>query len=117
MTYISKLDHQWVHLLFLYSYGYSYWNLPFCRFGVAFTYYGISLNITGFGLNPYLTQLVFASIEMPMKIGVYYFLEKVGRRPGEMVALLSTGLCIFINIFVAKGLFLLLNLIIEFETF
>ena len=49
---------------------------------------------------------------MPMKVGVYYFLEKVGRRPGEMVALLSTGLCIFINIFVAKGLFLKLNLII-----
>ncbi|XP_070768708.1 uncharacterized protein [Enoplosus armatus] len=71
-------------------------------YGVAFTYYGISLNITGFGLNPYLTQLIFASIEMPMKIGVYVFLEKVGRRPGEMGALLLTGLCLFINIFVAK---------------
>lgn len=71
-------------------------------YGVAFTYYGISLNITGFGLNPYLTQLVFASIEMPMKIGVYVFLEKVGRRPGEMGALLSTGLCLFINIFITQ---------------
>ncbi|XP_040892510.1 solute carrier family 22 member 7-like [Toxotes jaculatrix] len=71
-------------------------------YGVAFTYYGISLNITGFGLNPYLTQFVFASIEMPMKIGVYFFLEQVGRRPGEMGTLLLTGLCLFINIFVAK---------------
>ncbi|XP_070684027.1 solute carrier family 22 member 7-like [Pempheris klunzingeri] len=71
-------------------------------YGVAFTYYGISLNITGFGLDPYATQLIFASIEMPMKIGVYVFLEKVGRRPGEMGALLLTGLCLFINIFVAK---------------
>ncbi|KAF3850611.1 hypothetical protein F7725_012383 [Dissostichus mawsoni] len=46
-------------------------------FGVAFTYYGISLNIIGFGLNPYLTQFIFASIEMPMKIGVYFYLEKL----------------------------------------
>ncbi|XP_038569258.1 solute carrier family 22 member 7-like [Micropterus salmoides] len=71
-------------------------------YGVAFTYYGISLNISGFGLNPYLTQLIFASIEMPMKIGVYVFLEKVGRRPGEMGALLITGFCLFINVFVPK---------------
>ncbi|KAL3063417.1 hypothetical protein OYC64_003060 [Pagothenia borchgrevinki] len=71
-------------------------------YGVAFTYYGISLNITGFGLNPYLTQFIFASIEMPMKVAVYFYLEKIGRRSGEVGALLSTGLCLFINLFVAK---------------
>ncbi|XP_028271059.1 solute carrier family 22 member 7-like [Parambassis ranga] len=71
-------------------------------YGVAFTYYGISLNITGFGLNPYLTQFIFAFIEMPMKVGVYFFLEKVGRRHGEMGTLLLTGLCLFINIFVSQ---------------
>nr|XP_020457793.1 solute carrier family 22 member 7-like [Monopterus albus] len=71
-------------------------------YGVAFTYYGISLNITGFGLNPYLTQFIFASIEMPMKIGVYFFLEKIGRKPGETGTLLLTGLCLFINMFVAQ---------------
>lgn len=71
-------------------------------FGVAFTYYGISLNITGFGLNPYLTQLIFASIEMPMKIGVYFFLEKIGRKPGEIATMLTTGFCLFINIFVSQ---------------
>lgn len=73
------------------------------RYGVAFTYYGISLNIAGFGLNPYLTQFIFASIEMPMKIGVYFCLEKLGRRQCEMGALLSTGLCLFINIFIPTG--------------
>ncbi|XP_033480753.1 solute carrier family 22 member 7-like [Epinephelus lanceolatus] len=71
-------------------------------YGVAFTYYGISLNITGFGLNTYLTQLIFASIEMPLKIGVYYFLEKVGRRSGEMGSMLLTGLCLLINMFVSQ---------------
>lgn len=77
----------------------------FSRYGVAFTYYGITLNITGFGLNPYLTQFIFAFIEMPMKIGVYYFLEKVGRRHGQMGSLLLTGLCLFINMFISKGNF------------
>ena len=71
----------------------------------SFTYYGIALNITGFGLSSYLTQFIFASIEMPMKIGVYFFLEKIGRRPGEVGALLLTGLCLFNNMFVAKGHF------------
>ncbi|XP_037530831.1 solute carrier family 22 member 7-like [Nematolebias whitei] len=71
-------------------------------YGVAFTYYGISLNIASFGLNPYLTQFIFASIEMPMKIGVYFCLEKMGRRKCETGALLSTGLCLFINIFIPE---------------
>ncbi|KAM3623468.1 uncharacterized protein V6R79_011628 [Siganus canaliculatus] len=71
-------------------------------YGVAFTYYGISLNIAGFGLDPYLTQLIFASIEMPMKIGVYLFLKHVGRKPGEIGSLLITGLCLFINILITK---------------
>ncbi|XP_068445342.1 solute carrier family 22 member 7-like [Clinocottus analis] len=70
--------------------------------GVAFTYYGISLNITGFGLNPYLSQVVFAAIEIPLKISVYFILNKFGRRLGEAGSLLLTGLCLFINIFVAK---------------
>lgn len=71
-------------------------------YGVAFTYYGITLNISGFGLSPYMTQLIFASTEIPMKVGVYYFLEKIGRRLGETATLVSTGVCLFINIFVPK---------------
>lgn len=74
-----------------------------CRFGVQFTYFGICLNIAGFGLSLYLTQLTFACIEFPSKIGVYFFVEKVGRRPSEVGALLLTGLCLMINLFIAKG--------------
>lgn len=71
---------------------------------MAFTYYGISLNITGFGLNVYLTQLIFASIEVPMKIGVYLFLKKIGRKPGEVASLVLTGVCLLINIFITQGI-------------
>ncbi|XP_076142221.1 solute carrier family 22 member 7-like isoform X1 [Alosa pseudoharengus] len=72
-------------------------------FGVAFTYYGISLNVTGFGLNIYITQFIYAFIEMPGKIGVYYFLNKIGRRPGQVWTLLLTGVCLIINMFVPSG--------------
>uniref|UniRef100_H3D494 Solute carrier family 22 member 7b, tandem duplicate 1 n=1 Tax=Tetraodon nigroviridis TaxID=99883 RepID=H3D494_TETNG len=71
-------------------------------FGVQFTYFGICLNIAGFGLSLYLTQLTFACIEFPSKISVYFFVEKVGRRASEVGALLLTGLCLFVNLFIAK---------------
>nr|XP_046189427.1 solute carrier family 22 member 7-like [Oncorhynchus gorbuscha] len=40
-------------------------------YGVASTYYGISFNITGFGLNIYLTQFVYGAIELPVTLSVY----------------------------------------------
>lgn len=80
-------------------------HLSFCRFGAELTYYGISLNIAGFGLNLYLTQFVFASMELPMKITVFFFLNKLGRKPSEMGALFLTSVFLIINMFIPKGLF------------
>ncbi|XP_063077134.1 solute carrier family 22 member 7-like isoform X2 [Engraulis encrasicolus] len=73
-------------------------------FGVAFTYYGISLNMTGFGQSIYLKQFIYASIEVPGKIGVFYLVKMIGRRPVEVGTLLLTGACLLINIFVPQGL-------------
>uniref|UniRef100_A0A673AW14 Solute carrier family 22 member 6 n=1 Tax=Sphaeramia orbicularis TaxID=375764 RepID=A0A673AW14_9TELE len=70
---------------------------------VATTYYGISLNITGFGLNMYLTHFIYAAIEFPAKLMAYFFLNKIGRRKCQAGTLLLTGTCIFINIFMPKG--------------
>nr|XP_021322800.1 solute carrier family 22, member 7-like isoform X1 [Danio rerio] len=67
-------------------------------YGVASTYYGISLNITGFGLDPYLTHFIYAAIEVPAKILVYFSLNKVGRRNTQTGTLVLTGFCILINI-------------------
>ncbi|XP_049577139.1 solute carrier family 22 member 7-like [Syngnathus scovelli] len=80
-------------------------------FGVAFTYYGISLNITGFGLNLYLTHLAFLSIEVPLKIAVYFLLEKIGRSPSQSGTLLSTGFFLFINMFVSKDKWIIRTII------
>ncbi|KAM4590754.1 solute carrier family 22 member 7-like [Odontesthes bonariensis] len=73
-------------------------------YGVASTYYGISLNITGFGLNMYLTHFIYAAIEVPAKLMTYCFLNKFGRRKCQAGTLLLTGTCIAVNIFVPKDL-------------
>ena len=78
-------------------------NFSFFRFCVATAFYGISFNVTGFGLNIYLTQFTYAVIELPAKISVYFLLDKIGRRSTEVGALLLVGVCLGINIMVPKG--------------
>ncbi|KAF3707958.1 Solute carrier family 22 member 7 Organic anion transporter 2 rbOAT2 [Channa argus] len=73
-------------------------------YGVASTYYGISLNISGFGLNIYLTHFIYAVIEVPAKLMIYWLLNIIGRRKCQAGTLLLTGICIAINIFIPKGL-------------
>ncbi|KAM9856825.1 solute carrier family 22 member 7-like [Aulostomus maculatus] len=73
-------------------------------FCVATAFYGISFNITGFGLNIYLTQFTYAFIELPAKLTVYYLLDKIGRRYTEVGSLLSVGVCLGINIVIPKDM-------------
>ncbi|KAM9363693.1 uncharacterized protein ABDE67_018963 [Symphorus nematophorus] len=73
-------------------------------FCVAVTFYGISFNITGIGLNIYLTQCIYALIEVPAKVSVYYLLDKIGRRTTEVGALLMAAVCLGINIIVPKDM-------------
>ncbi|KFZ59134.1 Solute carrier family 22 member 7, partial [Antrostomus carolinensis] len=71
-------------------------------FGVAFSYYGMSMNLTGFGLNMYLSQFVFGIIEIPAKMIVYVLVNRIGRRQSQAWALILTGLCIGANIIIPK---------------
>ncbi|KAF3841688.1 hypothetical protein F7725_023639 [Dissostichus mawsoni] len=59
------------------------------RYGIASTYYGISLNISGLGLNIYLTHFIYAAIEVPAKLMVYCCLNIVGRRKAKRPGLLQ----------------------------
>lgn len=70
---------------------------------MATTFYGISFNITGFGLNIYLTHFTYALIELPAKGTVYYLLDKLGRRTTIVGALLMVAVCLGINIVIPKG--------------
>ncbi|XP_072239937.1 solute carrier family 22 member 7-like [Leuresthes tenuis] len=73
-------------------------------FGVACTYYGISLNVTGFGVSIYLTQFIYGVTEIPAKAFIIFFLNKIGRRLTQAGTLFLTGLCIFCNMFIPQDL-------------
>ncbi|XP_029417479.1 solute carrier family 22 member 7 isoform X2 [Nannospalax galili] len=61
-------------------------------FGVNFSYYGLTLNLSGLELNVYQTQLVLGAVELPSKFAVYFLVRHVGRRLTEAVMLLSAAL-------------------------
>lgn len=62
----------------------------------------MSMNLTGFGLNMYLSQFVFGIIEIPAKIIMYVVVNRVGRRQSQAWALILTGLCIGANVIIPK---------------
>lgn len=70
---------------------------------MATSFYGISFNVAGFGLNIHLTQFLYGLIELPAKVSVYYLLDNIGRRRTEMGALLLSAICLGINMIVPKG--------------
>ncbi|XP_041789511.1 solute carrier family 22 member 7-like [Chelmon rostratus] len=76
-------------------------------FGVACTYYGISLNVAGFGVNIYLTQFIYGTIEIPAKNFVFFVLNKIGRRLNQAGTIVLTGLCIICNMLVPQDMTLI----------
>lgn len=75
---------------------------PF-RFGVNFSYYGLSLDLSGLGLNVYQTQLLFGAVEVPSKLLVYLLVRHVGRRLTQAGMLLGTALALGISLLVPSG--------------
>ncbi|XP_051579557.1 solute carrier family 22 member 7-like [Myxocyprinus asiaticus] len=73
-------------------------------FSVAIVAYGIGFNISGFGLNMHLTQFVYAAIEVPAKLLIYYLLDMFGRRKTQAVFMLLVGIALTINIFIPRDM-------------
>ncbi|KAI5766859.1 unnamed protein product [Gulo gulo] len=67
-------------------------------FGVNFSYYGLSLDVSGLGLNVYQTQLLFGAVELPSKLLVYLLVRHVGRRLTQAGMLLGTALALGISL-------------------
>ncbi|NXM94382.1 S22AD protein, partial [Sylvia borin] len=64
----------------------------------SFVYYGLSLNVTNFGLDIYLTQLAFGAVEIPARVGCIFTLQRFGRRKTQAVLLVLSGLvCLIIT--------------------
>lgn len=73
------------------------------RFGVNFSYYGLSLDVSGMGLNVYQTQLLFGAVELPSKLLVYLAVRHAGRRLTQAGALLGTTLSLGIRLLLSSG--------------
>ncbi|XP_053713007.1 solute carrier family 22 member 7-like [Synchiropus splendidus] len=71
-------------------------------FCVATAFYGISFNVSGFGLNIYLTHFTYAVVEIPGKVVVFFLLDRIGRRSTMVGSLLLVGICFGINILVQE---------------
>ncbi|XP_007484011.1 solute carrier family 22 member 7 isoform X1 [Monodelphis domestica] len=73
-------------------------------FGVNFSYYGLSLDLSGLGLNLYQIQLLFGVVEIPSKMIVYLSVRYAGRRLTEVGALLGTALTVGASLLLPSGL-------------
>lgn len=56
------------------------------------SYYGLSLDFSGLGLNVYQTQLLFGAVELPSKLLVYISVRHAGRRLTIAGTLLGSAL-------------------------
>ncbi|MBZ3883332.1 Solute carrier family 22 member 13 [Sciurus carolinensis] len=67
-------------------------------------YYGLSLQVGDFGLDIYLTQLIFGAIEVPARLLSIFMMEKFGRKWSQMGTLILGGLMCIIIIFIPADL-------------
>uniref|UniRef100_A0A8C0IU03 Major facilitator superfamily (MFS) profile domain-containing protein n=1 Tax=Chelonoidis abingdonii TaxID=106734 RepID=A0A8C0IU03_CHEAB len=73
-------------------------------FGNSLVYYGLSLNMGSFGLDIYLTQLVFGAVEIPARFGCVFLLQWFGRKKCQGCFLLLGGATCLIITCIPKDL-------------
>ncbi|XP_062323526.1 solute carrier family 22 member 13 [Osmerus eperlanus] len=66
-------------------------------------YYGLSLNISDFGMNIYLTQLIFGLVEMPARTITLFTLNR-SRKISQMAFLAVGGVACLLTIFIPDEL-------------
>nr|CBN81997.1 Solute carrier family 22 member 13 [Dicentrarchus labrax] len=60
-------------------------------FAASLLYYGLSLNVGGFGLNVYLTQFIFGFVEIPANLSALGLIQHFGRRICQVCYLFFGG--------------------------
>uniref|UniRef100_A0A8C1U951 Solute carrier family 22 member 13b n=1 Tax=Cyprinus carpio TaxID=7962 RepID=A0A8C1U951_CYPCA len=65
-------------------------------FVTSLVYYGVSLNVGNFGLDIYLTQLIFGIAEFPGRLSCIPLIQRFGRRICQSAALLLGGIACLI---------------------
>ncbi|XP_059183416.1 uncharacterized protein LOC131962432 [Centropristis striata] len=73
-------------------------------FSTSLLYFGLSLNVGGFGLNIYLTQLVFGFFEIPGQLSSVALTQRFGRRICQAGFLLFGGASCLVVLAIPKDL-------------
>ncbi|XP_041670572.1 solute carrier family 22 member 13-like [Cheilinus undulatus] len=73
-------------------------------FAVSLLYYGLSLNVVGFGLNIYLTQFIFGFVEIPANLSALGLMQHFGRRTCEVGYLIVGGAACLVSLAIPNGL-------------
>ncbi|XP_054863188.1 solute carrier family 22 member 13-like [Amphiprion ocellaris] len=78
--------------------------MGFIWFAASLLFYGLSLNIGSFGLNIYLTQFIFALVEIPANVCGLFLIQHFGRRLCEACFLIFGGTACLVVLAVPKDL-------------
>uniref|UniRef100_A0A3B4ZNJ3 Solute carrier family 22 member 13-like n=1 Tax=Stegastes partitus TaxID=144197 RepID=A0A3B4ZNJ3_9TELE len=78
--------------------------MGFNWFAASLLFYGLSLNVGGFGLNIYLTQFIFALVEFPANICGLTLIQHFGRRICEACFLFFGGAACLVVLAVPRDL-------------
>ncbi|KAM6364530.1 solute carrier family 22 member 6 [Pluvialis apricaria] len=79
-------------------------GVSFLWFSTSFAYYGLAMDLQGFGVDIYLSQLVFGAVDIPAKLASVVAISCVGRRVAQSGSLALAGICILANIIVPTEL-------------
>ncbi|KAL1764144.1 solute carrier family 22 member 13, partial [Sigmodon hispidus] len=70
----------------------------------SLVYYGLGFQVGDFGLDIYLTQLIFGAVELPARFLSIFMMEKLGRKWSLLGSLTLAGVMCIIIIFIPAGL-------------
>ncbi|XP_062892267.1 solute carrier family 22 member 6-A-like [Mobula hypostoma] len=73
-------------------------------FSTSFAYYGVSIDLQGFGVNIYLIQLIFGAVDIPAKIVAYLTLRLIGRKFTQVTSLTLAGSTVLANVIIPEDL-------------
>ncbi|XP_069750375.1 solute carrier family 22 member 6-A-like isoform X2 [Narcine bancroftii] len=74
----------------------------FVWFALGFSYYGLSIDLQGFGANIYLIQVIFGAVDIPAQFITFLLLNYMGRCFTQSSSFILAGIIILINIFIPK---------------
>ncbi|CAO2584564.1 Organic anion transporter 3 [Lemmus lemmus] len=76
--------------------------LSLAWFATSFAYYGLVMDLQGFGVSIYLIQVIFGAVDLPAKFVCFLIINSLGRRPAQLASLLLAGICILVNGIIPK---------------